>query len=329
MSNRLVVGVNTAFSPEATEVGSAHQAPDLDAVPGEDAPTDVAIGAIEPAVQWAVDYAAPHHDEIELAHVLEETRAFLPKGIRGELLLAAEHQLRDEANRIMAANPLLRVHSTVLEGSPVDELTDRAAEAELLVIGTHSLKRFSNLIFSTRAAQIVSRASVSVVIIPVEPRDVGSGIVVGVDGSPASLAAVEFAAAEADRHGESLRVVFAWRVPAPWTIATIEVDWPVEPEDSDRMLLAESVAGLPEKYPDLQVTLDMNAALPVDALIGAAFGARMLVVGTHGRKGFARFWLGSVSHQLILAMPCPLAIVRSGAGTGTGTGAGAGVGSGA
>jgi nucleotide-binding universal stress UspA family protein len=299
MSNRLVVGVNTPFKPAPTE---APEQTELFEAPAMEAP-----------VQWAVDYAERRHLEIELAHVLEETRAFLPKGLRGEVLLGAEQQLRQQANRIMITHPPLRVHSTVLEGSPVEALSDRAEGAELLVIGTHALKRFSNLIFSTRAAQVVSRASVSVVIVPVEPRDMGSGIVVGVDGSPASVAAVEFAAGEADRLGEPLTVVYAWRVPAPWTIATIEVDWPVEPEETDRMMLAESVAGLPEKYPDLQVTLDMNAALPVDALIGASSEARMLVVGTHGRKGFARFWLGSVSHQLILAMPCPLAIIRSAA----------------
>jgi len=290
MSNRLVIGVNSPFSAEVP-----NRLDEVDA----------------PAVQWAVDYATPRRLELELVHVLEETRAFVPKALRGEVLRSAEQQLGGHARHIADAHPLLRVRSIVLEGSPVDELSDRASTAELLVIGTHALKRFSNLIFSTRAAQVVSRSSVSVVIVPSEPREAGTGIVVGVDGSPASLAAVEFAAQEADRLGEPLTVVYAWRVPAPWAIATIEADWPVEPGDDDRIVLAESVAGLPEKYPDLMVTEDINAMLPVDALIGAAAGARMLVVGTHGRKGFARFWLGSVSHQLILAMPCPLAVIRS------------------
>jgi nucleotide-binding universal stress UspA family protein len=295
MTKRLVIGVNSPFSAEGPD--------------GTHGSTLTDVGS--PAVRWAVNYATPGHLELELVHVLEETRAFVPQALRSEILLTAERELCYQADHIAAVSSELRVTSTVLEGSPVEKLSERATGAELLVIGTHALKRFSNLIFSTRAAQVVSRSSVSVVIIPAEVRATGQGIVVGVDGSPASLAAVEFAAKEADRLGEPLTVVYAWRVPAPWTIATIEVDWPIDPGDADRIVLAESIAGLPEKYPDLQVTEDMNASLPVDALIGAATGARMLVVGTHGRTGFARFWLGSVSHQLILAMPCPLAVIRS------------------
>jgi nucleotide-binding universal stress UspA family protein len=296
MTNRLVIGINSPFSAAHTTA------------PASDAPAE---DVISPAVQWAVHYASPRHLDLELVHVLEETRAFVPAGLREEIILSAEQQLRAHADHIVENHPILRVHSKVVEGSPVEKLSEQATGAELLVIGTHALRRFSNLVFSTRAAQIVSRSAVSVVIIPAEPRPQGAGIVVGVDGSPASIAAVEFAAQEADRLGEPLTVVYAWRVPAPWSIATIEVDWPLGPEEADRILLAESVAGLPEKYPDLRVTEDMNAMLPVDALIASAANARMLVVGTHGRRGFARFWLGSVSHQLILAMPCPLAVIRS------------------
>jgi nucleotide-binding universal stress UspA family protein len=309
MSGRLVIGINSPFSARFSQAPAVAGSAPSGAPDGSSAVSPAEVDA--PAVQWAVDYGSPRRSDLELVHVLEETRAFVPKTLRGEVLLGAEQELRGFAEHIADAHPRVTVHSTVLEGSPVDQLSDRAAGAELLVIGTHALKRFSNLIFSTRAAQIVTRSSVSVVIVPAEHREPGTGIVVGVDGSPASLAAVEFAAREADRLGEPLTVVYAWRVPAPWTIATIEVDWPIEPGDDDRIILAESVAGLPEQYPDLLVTEDMNAMLPVDALIGAATGARMLVVGTHGRKGFARFWLGSVSHQLILAMPCPLAVIRS------------------
>ena len=49
----------------------------------------------------------------------------------------------------------------------------------------------------------------------------------------------------------------------------------------------------------------------VDALVAAATGAGLLVVGSRGRHWFARFWLGSVSHVLVLTMPCPVAVIRA------------------
>jgi nucleotide-binding universal stress UspA family protein len=86
-----------------------------------------------------------------------------------------------------------------------------------------------------------------------------------------------------------------------------------DPTDSDSLVLSEALAGLAEEYPDLQVTPRLSRGLPVDALLTASSGARLLVVGTHGRHSTGQMWLGSVSHELVLALPCTVVVMRPGA----------------
>jgi len=263
----------------------------------------------EAALEWALDYAAAHHADIELVHVVDDKWPSRSKAVTGEAFLRAEQELRDAAERAVERFPGLRVHPDVAQGSPIDALVARAADADLLVVGTHTLHRFEGLVFSTRAAHAAALAAGSVVVVPEGRPLAGDGVVVGVDGSASSVAAVEFAAREADRLGQSLRAVFAWRAVTPWTTVDDDAE-NSEPTDNDRLLLSEAVAGLPEEYPDLRVDLELSRSLPADALVDAAAGARLLVVGTHGRHGITKLWLGSVGHELILAMPCPVAVLK-------------------
>jgi nucleotide-binding universal stress UspA family protein len=76
-------------------------------------------------------------------------------------------------------------------------------------------------------------------------------------------------------------------------------------------MLSEAAAGLAGEYPDLHIELVLSRSLPTDALMNACLGARLLVVGTHGRHGAAKVWLGSVSHELVLAMPCTVVVVKA------------------
>jgi nucleotide-binding universal stress UspA family protein len=263
------------------------------------------------ALRWAIDYARPLRLDVELVHVVDETWGTVPAGYTHTAREQAERNLAREVADAGRIAPELTIHATVLEGSPTGALTDWAAGADLLVVGSHALGRFRDYVFSTRAAQIAAHAAGSVVIVPDRPDLPGSGVVVGVDGSETSLAAVQFAAAQADRLGERLTALYCWSAPAPWTEEGAMIDWPMEPDDADRLVLAESVAGLAVRYPDLDLDLRLDLGLPVDALVAAATGARLLVVGSHGRHGFARFWLGSVSHVLVLTMPCPVAVIRT------------------
>ena len=77
------------------------------------------------------------------------------------------------------------------------------------------------------------------------------------------------------------------------------------------LLLAESLAGWQERYPDVAVTRVVVADRPVSHLLERAADAQLVVVGSHGRGGFASMLLGSTSRALLHATPCPLMVVRS------------------
>lgn len=263
-------------------------------------------GATHPAVEWAISYAASIHGEVELVHVVDISWRSTPVPFAEEALLEAEELLRDLARRY-AAGGGAPIHSTVLLGDPTQTLAEHAANTRMLVIGTRGTETFGDYLFNTRAVRIAGRSSVSVVVVP-RRDDVSHGIVAGVDGSTFSVAPLAFAASEADRLGEPLTVVHSWHAPRPWGDGPIA--WPSEPEEEERRILAEAVAGIANHYPDLDVTTKVIFDRPSQALFDASSGSRMLVVGSHGLHGFDKAWLGSTSADLILAMPTTVAVIR-------------------
>lgn len=260
-----------------------------------------------PAVEWALSYASSAQADVELVHVVDLSWRSTPAPFAESALLAAERELRDLAGQC-AARTGVPVHATVLTGHPTAMLVEHAAAAGMLVLGTRGNEEFGEYLFNTRALRVAGRVNVSTVVVPDSDRQ-GTGIVVGVDGSEFSVAPLAFAAREADRFGEPLVVVHSWHAPRPWTDSGVE-GWPAEPEDEERRILAEAVAGLAQTYPDLKVQSDVVFARAANALYAAAEGARMLVVGSHGRHGFDKAWLGSTSEELILAMPTTVAVIR-------------------
>lgn len=260
-----------------------------------------------PALEWALSYAPSVLAEIELVHVVDLSWRSTPALFAEAALLSAEQELRELAAQCAARTGLV-VHATALLGHPTTSLVEHAAGADLLVLGTHGREQFSEYLFSNLALRVASRVPVSTVVVP-HTGDGGTGIVVGVDGSEFSEEALAFAAREADRLGEPLVVIHSWHAPEPWTDGPVE-GWPTEPEEEERRITAEAVAGLAQTYPDLKVSTQVVFARAANALYNAARGARMLVVGSHGRHGFEKAWMGSTSEELVLAMPTTVAVIR-------------------
>jgi nucleotide-binding universal stress UspA family protein len=136
-------------------------------------------------------------------------------------------------------------------------------------------------------------------------------VVVGVDGSEASLRAVEWAAAEARRHSWPLRVVSA---PAP--VPRVHA-YSASPESIASALRGISARALDaaitrseEVAPGLPLTTSLLAGPPALAIAESGADASMLVVGARGAGGFAAMMLGSVSRYVASRAPCPVVVVR-------------------
>lgn len=140
-----------------------------------------------------------------------------------------------------------------------------------------------------------------------------SGIVVGIDGSEGSEQALEWAAGEARLRGQPLTLVLAWQWPAAlyagasWTGVTPEVIGEFDELAAER--LEQACAAVEPALEGLDVTRKVIEGGAAPALLEAAKGADLLVVGTRGHGGFAGLLLGSVSQQCAHHCPCPIVIV--------------------
>ncbi|RBY97728.1 universal stress protein [Blastococcus sp. TF02-8] len=145
---------------------------------------------------------------------------------------------------------------------------------------------------------------------------IDGGVVVGHDGSKCAQEALQWAGRLAQRADVDLHVVRGWSMttapqPSTWEPGYVPplADW--EKAVHDQLTAHVAAAGLD---PSVRVTCHVVHRSPVQALLGAAEGASLLVVGARGQGGFAGLLLGSVSDQLVHHAPCPVTVVRSGHG---------------
>lgn len=134
-------------------------------------------------------------------------------------------------------------------------------------------------------------------------------VVVGVDGSEASLRAVQFACEEARLCGGILHVVYAFASPSILG-ASVPDDYFGRLEAIARTELAASLAKVPAVGELGNVVKTVVGEPPGAALVAASTGARMLVVGSRGLGGFTGLLLGSVSSECIHHAACPVVILR-------------------
>lgn len=133
-------------------------------------------------------------------------------------------------------------------------------------------------------------------------------VVVGVDGSPQSLLALEWAVTEARlRHGQ-LRVVTGWQFPA---VAAGMESLSGEFDAFQRVAQRLQARALQEVSCDgVAVSREIHQGPAAGVLLTASKDADLLVVGSRGHGGFANLLLGSVSNQIAHHATCPVLIIR-------------------
>jgi nucleotide-binding universal stress UspA family protein len=264
------------------------------------------------ALAWALQRAARDKLPVIVVHAVDDRwvspdfqyhQIVREAGL--DLLRQAQANARDLA-------PDVEVDIQLRRGSGGSVLREVSKNAALVVVGGHDKFWMDGGPMTDRALQVVSASECPVAVIAEAPAAGATGVVVGVDGSRESLQAVAMAAAEADLGGDELTVVLGFRTPARW----LEKQRPssglaASIMEENRIVLAESVAGLGEKYPDLVVHQRLETDTePAKALVAIAAGARLLVIGSHGRGGFSRTVIGSTAHAVLLNVPCPTIVTR-------------------
>ena len=141
----------------------------------------------------------------------------------------------------------------------------------------------------------------------------GGRIVVGVDGSESSMAALRWAVRQAKLTGSSVDAVIAWRVPSGYGLAPI-ADGGLDFEGDAKKILADALNEVGGAA-NVVIRPTVVEGYPADVLVWSARGADLLVVGSRGHGGFTSALLGLVSHHCVHHASCPVLVIR-GAGEG-------------
>jgi nucleotide-binding universal stress UspA family protein len=173
-------------------------------------------------------------------------------------------------------------------------------------------QRFAGLLIGSIALAAAARAHCPVAVVggsaAARPE---APVVVGVDGSAESDAALGYAFEEANARGVPLVAVHAWSDVVLDPRLMLLLDW-VTVEKSAHAFLADRLAGWTGKFPDVDVRTSVVRDRPASALVERSTNAQLLVVGSRGRGGVAGLLLGSVSRAVLPHAHSPVVLVPTG-----------------
>jgi nucleotide-binding universal stress UspA family protein len=274
------------------------------------------------ALHWAADRAAAEHRALTLAHTISvSAQVYLGPGT---VTLAEAREALEGSGRAMleAARkavheqaPEVEVHEVLEYADPADFLVKMSQGAAMVVVGSRGRGPIRSKLLGSVSIRLVRQAHCPVVV--VRPGNVGTvrnGVAVGLDALPESQPVLEFAYREASLRGLPLTVLHAAWSPTSGTMEAVYL--PVSPDDreSERLALAESMAGMAEKYPDVRATSRLSEGRPDELLVKVGERMDLVVLGSHQPHGLERVLFGSVAVAVVEEATCPVAVVPVGSG---------------
>lgn len=263
------------------------------------------------ALEWAIAAANVRSCPLRIVHVTEGGPQH-PEESSSGLAALSEAQA-------FAGGATVPVSTHLLSGDPGEVLVAESEKAELVVVASHGHSRMHDAFINSVSLHTAMHARCPVIVtrpyrpsIPDGPGMAAGRILVGVNGSPLSMAAVDFAFAEAERHGVGLTALHTWVQPVASghdSLVPLATDLEALQAENEAML-SEALAGARSQYPDVDVreyTLQSTAGA---ALIDASMGARLVVIGSRGRGPVAGLLLGSVSQAVLHHAGCPVAVIH-------------------
>ncbi|MGW7419165.1 universal stress protein [Streptomyces sp. NPDC054813] len=136
-------------------------------------------------------------------------------------------------------------------------------------------------------------------------------VIAGLDGSPESRAAAEWAAREAGLRGLTLKVVHV-REPAPTPVGQAPLVGAETAQNWTEYLPRESAEGLRLRHPGVEVITELLTGRPGELLAQEADASELLVLGSRGLGGVGGFLVGSVGLHVVAHAERPVVLVRAG-----------------
>lgn len=233
--------------------------------------------------------------------------------LRDELGGAAREALETEVAALGDHASGIGLERLAVQGDAAGALVERARGADLLVVGSRGHGGVTGTMLGSVSRACLHHAPCPVAVVHDAGPTERSRIVVGVDGSPGASAALEWAYAEASLRDVGVHAVCAYE--EPWGIVAAGVssagavaDLRAAQVEEAELVLAAAQAGAPES---VGVTGAVVQGSSGKALVEAAEGSALLVVGSRGRGGFASLLLGSVSQHCASHARSVVVVVRA------------------
>jgi nucleotide-binding universal stress UspA family protein len=269
-------------------------------------------------VRWAAREAAMRNVPLTLVHVSSWPAVWPAAPIPAEL----QRQHGEEARQVIADAIKVaedsvadgnrpEIDSELVVAAPVPTLIDLSKEAHMVVVGCRGQDALQRTLLGSVSTGLIHHAHCPVAVIhdeaPILLQPSQLPVLVGIDGSPASELATAIAFDEASFRGVDLLAVHAWTDSDISRVLSME--WSAL-QSRAAEILAERLAGWQERYPDVTVHRRLVFDRPARHLLDESESAQLVVVGSHGRGGFAGMLLGSVSTAVVHAARIPVIVAR-------------------
>jgi nucleotide-binding universal stress UspA family protein len=203
------------------------------------------------------------------------------------------------------------VYSRVEFGPSAEVLLRRVRASDLVVVGSHGHRALGRMLLGSTSAAVLAHCPGPVLVVRGDPEDWHGPVLVGVDGSAHSLAALAFGAEMAAARSSLLRVVMA--VP-DLVDAFGDVSGPDDPEiQSAQAQLLQYTEAVHGAKAGTDVEMLVVQGHPADVLVHHAAPSQLVVLGSRGRGTFSSLLLGSVGREVSQRATCPVLVLRPGA----------------
>ncbi|MFF4585678.1 universal stress protein [Streptomyces sp. NPDC001388] len=269
------------------------------------------------AAHWAADEAEKRRLTLRLLHawpLLAPEPARVPSEVDQNYW--AKRLVHSARAELQARHPDLTVVESLVADDAQNALLQAASESEMLVLGSRGLQSVGSYFMGDISMPVVARAERPVIMVRAENREEGahpapaSRVVVALKLHGSSDGLLDFAFHSAAARGLPLLAVHGRSVPLharmPWG-----TDHGVSEEltKDAREDLGRALRSWHEKYPRVEVVDSIRLASPAKAVVQAAEGAALLVVGRRAHRQGVAPHLGPVAHAALHHGRCPVAVV--------------------
>lgn len=269
-------------------------------------------GRDAPALEFGLQEAVRRRLPLQALHAYEvPTVAGLPPALFPSAITRARRAAQTGAAAALAeavshvpGGTTVATSVAAVEGATVPALLEAAEEAALLVVGRRKSNGFVQAVLGSVSAAVLRHAPAPVAVVPMQParvpdRWLSSRVVVGMDGSTAAEAALDWGIAQAREWGSQLR---------PVLVLPTHAD-----EAATRLLLGQVEEQLTEAAAsDIEVRVQVLRGSPAAHLLIEVRPEDLLVLGGRDHGRLVEVVVGSTTQEVVQAAPCPVVVVRAG-----------------